>query len=70
MKIDNTMKGNFQINVQGVYDQGWSISLVLSEDEANQLIAAYDPKDDASPTEGTCRDITRLILDAVIEKMN
>jgi len=70
MRIDSTINGEFQINEAGVYDQAWSVSLILSEDEVAQITSAYNQQDVNSPDEKTCRKLVRLILDSIIAKEN
>lgn len=68
MRIDSTINGEFQINDEGVYDQAWAVSLVISEDEVAQITSAYNPQDNTSPDQEVCRKIARLILDSIISK--
>ena len=68
MRIDSAINGEFQVNNEGIYDQAWAVSLVLSEDEVAQITAAYNPQDNTSPDQEVCRNIVRLILDSIISK--
>tara|TARA_R100001463_G_scaffold70451_2_gene124107 strand:- start:878 stop:1102 length:225 start_codon:yes stop_codon:yes gene_type:complete len=48
---------------------GYSIPMLISEDEATSLIADYDPDNAYSPDAATSREIARLILDALKKAM-
>tara|TARA_R110002012_G_scaffold6772_2_gene32421 strand:+ start:75 stop:299 length:225 start_codon:yes stop_codon:yes gene_type:complete len=48
---------------------GYSIPLLISEDEATSLLADYDPDNAYSPDASTSREIARLILDALKKAM-
>tara|TARA_R100000951_G_scaffold94371_1_gene83113 strand:+ start:131 stop:355 length:225 start_codon:yes stop_codon:yes gene_type:complete len=48
---------------------GYSIPMLISEDEAASLIADYDPDNAYSPDASTSREIARLILDALKKAM-
>jgi hypothetical protein len=67
MLIDNTNKGEYQVE-DGIYDLGWSISVVLSEDEVALLLAEYFPDSSTSPPVSACRPIVRAILDSIKAK--
>ena len=44
---------------------GWSLPVIIPEDEVAALLAAYDPNDPATPDVDTCRDIARSILESL-----
>jgi len=66
MFIDNTNKGEYQVE-DGIYDIGWSVSVVLSEDEVTLLLAEYDPYSSTSPPVAACRPIIRAILNSLLD---
>jgi hypothetical protein len=67
MQIDTCFKGLFQTSPE-VYEEGWAIQVVLSDEEVAQITAAYDPASSTSPSVTVCRPIVRAILDAIIAK--
>ena len=67
MKIDACFQGLFQTSPE-VYEEGWAIQVVLSDEEVAQITAAYDPASSTSPSVTVCRPIVRAILDAIIAK--
>ncbi len=50
---------------EGFEIDGKQIELCISNDEIISLLAAYDPNDFNSPDIVTCRELARLILDAL-----
>lgn len=67
MQIDTCFKGLFQTSPE-VYEEGWAIQVVLSDEEVAQITSAYDPLSSTSPSVTVCRPIVRAILDAIIAK--
>ena len=50
---------------EGFEIDGKKVELCISTDEITALLAAYDPDDFNSPDIVTCRELSRLILDAL-----
>lgn len=65
MLIDNVNLGEYQTE-EGVYKTGHSVSIVLSEEEVQILLAEYDPASATSPSVATCRPIVRAILERIV----
>jgi hypothetical protein len=50
------------VSVNG--QEGWSVPIIISEDELQILLDAYDPDNQFSPAAATSRELARIILDA------
>lgn len=68
MKVDSCYNGEFQTQPE-VYEQGWAITFVMSEDEVTTLLAAYDPNSGTSPAAAVSREIARPIAEALRRKV-
>jgi hypothetical protein len=54
------------ISVNG--QEGWSVPIIITEEELQLLLAAYDSDNQFSPAAATSRELARLILDAFAER--
>ena len=50
---------------EGTEITGTNMHLCISTEEVNALLSEYNPDDSNSPDIVTCRDLARLILDAL-----
>ena len=50
---------------EGFEITGVKMELCISTEEVNSLLLNYDPEDFNSPDVATCRELARLILDAL-----
>lgn len=67
MIISSIIAGEFQLSDDGNYGDGLSISVVISKEELDSILEAYDPASSTSPSVSTCRPIVRLMLDEVLK---
>ena len=52
------------VSVNG--QEGWSVPIIISEDELQILLDAYDASNHLSPSEAKSRELARIILDALL----
>jgi hypothetical protein len=68
MKVDACHYGGFQTHSE-VYRDGWAVTLVMSDDEVTELLAAYEPSSGTSPSAADSRELARPIAEALRQKM-
>ena len=51
------------VSVNG--QEGWSVPIIISEEELQILLDAYDESNHLSPSAAKSRELARLILDAL-----
>ncbi len=68
MRVDDCRAGNFQCN-EDKYEDGFSITFVMSEEEVNVLLAGYDPNSSKSPTDLVSLSIAKPIAEALRQKL-
>ena len=54
------------VSVNG--QEGWSVPIIISEDELQILLDAYDASNHLSPSAAKSRELARIILDAFAER--
>ena len=65
MKKVDVVTRSIVVFPEGFEIDGKTVELCISTDEIAALLAAYDPDDFNSPDIVTCRELSRLILDAL-----
>ena len=65
MAIADTSQIQF-VSVSGY--EGWSVPIIISEDELQLLLDAYDASNHLSPSASKSRELARIILDAFAER--
>ena len=68
MKVDACHYGGFQTHPE-VYRDGWAVTLVMSDDEVTELLAAYEPASGTSPSAADSRVIARTVAEALRQKV-
>jgi hypothetical protein len=68
MRADACHPGGFQTHPE-VYRDGWAVTLVLSDDEVIELLAAYEPSSGTSPSAAESRVIARTVAEALRQKV-
>jgi len=68
MKVDCCYPGQFQ-TLPELYNDGWAVTLVMSDEEVFALLGVYDPASSTSPTAATSREIARPIAEALRQKV-
>lgn len=67
MKVDCCIPGGFQTKPE-IYEDGWAITLVMSDEEVFNLLGVYDPASGTSPSASVSREIARPIAEALRQK--
>jgi len=68
MRVDDCRAGEFQCTPE-VYESGFSITFVMTDEEVNVLLGGYDPASSTSPTATVSRSIARPIAEALRQKV-
>ena len=68
MRADSVYPGGFQTKPE-VYSDGWAVTLVMSDDEVTELLAAYEPASGTSPSAADSRVIARTVAEALRQKV-
>jgi len=59
--------GEFQV-ADGVYDEGYALTVILGKAEAQQLLTEYLPDTGTTPSITTCRPLVRAMCASLKEK--
>jgi len=68
MKVDACYPGGFQTQPE-VYNDGWRVEIVFSDEEVFALLAAYEPSSGTSPSAADSRVIARTVAEALRQKV-